>query len=102
LASSAKTSGSGHLLWPKGCSIEDVPVDLTNAISHALKILSWHENLPSDEIPPEWMWSLDHEIEDWFIQVEYLREQKFNGGGEESYDPAVLDTNEYAARMRDD
>ena len=48
------------------------------------------------------MWSLDHEIEDWFIQVEYLREQKFNGGGEESYDPAVLDTNEYAARMRDD
>mgnify|MGYP001011378439 len=40
-------------------------------------ILSWQENLPSDEMPPYWMWHLDWEIEDWFRKVQRKRDAKY-------------------------
>ena len=50
-------------------SIEEVPVDLLRAISHANKILDWYENLSEKDIPPEWMWGIDSELEVWFEEV---------------------------------
>jgi hypothetical protein len=89
-------------MWPTGCSsIDQVPVDLVSSIAHALKVLSWYENLPKHEIPPEWMWHLDHELEDWWQEVEYLREQKYSNGGSADDEPVVMERNEYAARMRE-
>lgn len=41
---------------------------------HALKILSWQENMVSDEMPPSWMWHLDHELVLWFEKLEKKRE----------------------------
>ncbi len=46
-------------------------------MNHALTIISWQENLPSDEMPPYWMWHLDWEIEDWFKMVQRKRDQKY-------------------------
>lgn len=40
-------------------------------------ILSWQENLSEDEIPPEWMWPLDHELVLWFDEVKRKRDEKF-------------------------
>lgn len=36
-------------------------------------VLNWHENRPSKEIPPRWMWHLDHEINTWFERLEEER-----------------------------
>lgn len=51
-----------------------MPVDLLRAISHANKILDWHENLVEKEIPPEWMWPFDKAISEWFDDVKQARE----------------------------
>lgn len=50
-------------------SIEDLPIDLLKTISHATKIMDWHENLTEDDVPPEWMWPFDKELEKHFEQV---------------------------------
>lgn len=43
------------------------------AVSHALTILRWQENLLPDELPPEWMWHLPDELEEWFEVIEARR-----------------------------
>lgn len=58
------------------------------AIAHAYTILSWQENLPKTEMPPEWMWSLDEPIEEWFEEVEAVREDR-NAGGRANQDTDV-------------
>lgn len=96
----SKSTGNGQVLWPRGCtSIDDVSVDLATAISHALKILSWYEVYTKNEIPPEWMWPLDHELEDWFEEVHRQRSQGLPTGTDE--EPVSMERNEYAARMRE-
>ena len=68
-------------MWPKGCSrLEDVPADLLYAISHANRILEWHENLPSDEVPPEWMWPYDRQLKKWFDEVDEERRNRYGTG----------------------
>lgn len=52
------------------------------AIEHAHTILSWQANLPDKDIPPLWMWHLDHELEDWFEDLNASR----NGSGDSSDD----------------
>lgn len=47
------------------------------AVNHAHVILGWQENLAKDETPPEWMWSLDDELEKWFDEVEEARREKY-------------------------
>lgn len=104
LASSAKNSGSGHLLWPRGVdSIQDVPQDLVVAIEHAYKILSWHENMVNKEdIPPEWMWSLDWELEVWFLELQRKREAAGTpAGGGAVVEDAPMMQNELAAGLRE-
>jgi hypothetical protein len=40
------------------------------AISHALSILHWQENLTSEDMPPEWMWPLNDSLDEWFEEVD--------------------------------
>lgn len=46
------------------------------AVSHALTVLRWQENLFDGEIPPEWMWPLDDQLEEWFEAVTRARKEK--------------------------
>lgn len=64
-------------MFPKGIDIHNVPNDLFTAVEHALRVLSWQENLPADECPPAWMWNLDWEIEEWFKKLKIERENKY-------------------------
>lgn len=57
-----------------------MPADLLRAVEHAHFICSWQENLPEDEQPPEWMWSLDHELADWFDQLDRKRNNERDSG----------------------
>lgn len=43
------------------------------AVSHALTVIGWQENLLSEEMPPEWMWPLTDELEEWFEAVSARR-----------------------------
>lgn len=96
---SVQKNGNGSFLYPKGIdTIDEVPWDLTYAISHANKVLSWQENLSSDEMPPSWMWPFDEELELWFEDVERLREEKYSGNGSE--EPADMIGNEYSDRFK--
>ena len=42
------------------------------------------ENLTKDEMPPDWMWPFDDELEQWFADVEEARNQKYGGGSASS------------------
>lgn len=44
------------------------------AIEHALTILSWHENLPSKEVPPEHLWEDPEGLEQWWKHVDAMRD----------------------------
>jgi hypothetical protein len=59
------------------------------AVNHAHIILSWLENLGKDEIPPEWMWALDDELEKWFDGVEEARNEKYGINDSRSNDTVV-------------
>lgn len=43
------------------------------AIEHALNVLSWHENLQKEEIPPEHLWEDSEGLEEWWKRVEAKR-----------------------------
>ena len=49
-------------------------------MSQALTILNWQENLGSEDMPPEWMWTVDDELEIWFDEVKARREERYNAG----------------------
>ena len=83
MVAATKSTGSGHLVWPKGLTAEDVPAELICVINHALLIVSWQENLPSEEIPKYWMWHLDWEVEEWFVEVKRKRDLKYGSTSEE-------------------
>jgi hypothetical protein len=74
-------------------------VDLSAAIDHALLVLNWQENLPGDEMPPQWMWAFDDELELWFEDVEAKREAKY-GGGSSGDEQAPMMGNELSAGRR--
>lgn len=46
------------------------------AIDHAQRILDWQENLASEDMPPQWMWPLDHELIAWFDDVRRRHEAR--------------------------
>lgn len=47
-------------------------------------VLGWQENLQKDEIPPEWMWTLDEDLEAWFQDVEEARKAKYSSNNSDS------------------
>lgn len=104
LASLSQQTGSFKSLVPKGYNFSTIPTDLFNAIEQAFRILSWQENLGQDEMPPEWTWNLDWEIEAWFKKIKIDRERKWGNGSSPSADVAesdeMFDDNVYFDRIK--
>lgn len=64
-------------------------------------IVSWQENLADEEVPPEWMWALDHELIGWFDEVKRKRDEKYGrSNDDDDRDEAPMMTNELAAARR--
>lgn len=64
-------------------------------------ILTWQENLPSEETPPDWMWHLDWELEGWFEEVQRKRDEKYGRDRDDDDDVIVpMMNNELAAKKR--
>lgn len=77
---------------------------LLDAIAHAHRVLSWMENLTEDEMPEEWRWPLDWEIEKWSDELKAIRAEKYGGAPKGNSDFNMTgpdwDENEYAAQFR--
>lgn len=71
------------------------------ALAHADTILSWFENVPRKEIPPQWMWSLPgikpddddpyppifgDPLAQWWEDVEQRRKDRASGHGSDDDD----------------
>lgn len=96
MAAMAK-KGNPQILFPVGCNtVEELPWDLSLAISHAFAILSWYENRPSDKIPPRYMWPHDEELEKFFKRVDDVDNQS---SSDDDDDEGAIH-NEYAERFR--
>lgn len=78
------TGGASTLFAPGVSNVNEMSQDFFSAMHHANTILSWQENLTKDEVPPPWMWPFPEHLEEWFTEVEFMREQRYGGG--ESYD----------------
>lgn len=73
------------------------------AIEQALLILSWYENLPEDEVPPEHLWEDSEGLEMWWADVKAKREDgvptsRGRGGNDDDDDdpaPGMVE-NDYA------
>lgn len=85
----SKATGSQDLLWPEGATVETIPDDLLIAIDQAVRVLSWLENLSSDEVPPSWMWHLDWKLEEWFEQVERDRDKKYGSSSGDQHNSVM-------------
>jgi hypothetical protein len=70
------------------------------AVNHAHVILSWQENLGEDEIPPEWMWPLDEELESWFDEVKESRRDRAGNRDNGRSSTVPLMQNELTRRRR--
>jgi len=99
VVATSKSTGSGHLVWPDGCGIEDVPDDLMVAIEQAVRICSWLESFPADEVPPRWMWHLDWKVDDWFKEVDRRRDAKFKGSQSSEHEAAWREMDEDDSRV---
>jgi hypothetical protein len=83
-------------LWPREAkTIEDVPYDLVVAIEQGYTILGWYENLTNEERPPKWTWHLDHELVEWFKELDRKRKEKFNIDSDDDESPEMMQ-NEYS------
>lgn len=40
-------------------------------------------------MPPEWMWSVDHELEIWFERVQEEREERYGGSASRETTPMM-------------
>lgn len=72
-------------------------MDLIRAIEHADRICGWQENLTREEMPPDWMWHLETELEAWFEEVDAKRRDKYGG---DTRDEVPTMQNEYADRLK--
>ena len=75
------------------------------AVSSALTVLSWFENLPDEEQPPREIWYSEELLADWFKKVKENRGNKKSSGTKSKalYDraeDAPMTDNELAAETR--
>ena len=61
-----------------------MPWYLQVAIEQSLTILSWYENLPKEDVPPEHLWEDSQGLELWWATVEERRELDPLGSGKPS------------------
>jgi hypothetical protein len=73
------------------------------AMNHALTVISWHENLPKEDLPPRQIWYSGEKVDNWFKDVEDKRSQNRPSGKSSSYDDAddvPMSTNELVESYR--
>lgn len=70
------------------------------AISHAMRILNWRENLPDDEMPPEEIWMHEDELEKWFEEVSEKRNSRFGGSSSNDVEVPMMSNEELTERFR--
>ena len=58
-------------------------------------ILAWHENLPEEDMPPRWMWTLDEDLERHFEKVKDRRSAGISADDDDD-DVGVVIRNDYA------
>lgn len=58
-----------------------------HAVNEALMVISWHENLPKDEVPPRHIWWSGDLLDNWFEDVDRRRKRKTTGKSS-TYDEA--------------
>lgn len=61
---------------------------LIQAVNEALMVLSWHENLPKDDVPPRHIWWSSDMLDKWFEEVERRRKKQSSGGKKSTYETA--------------
>jgi hypothetical protein len=76
-----------------------MPADLMMAVSHALNVIHWQENLLEEDMPPEWMWPLNDELDEWFDAVD-ARRKEGSGHDDDLTDAPDMMTNELARGRR--
>ena len=57
-----------------------MPWFLQVAIEQALMILNWYENLPEEEIPPQYLWEDPEGLEQWRQQLRDRKEYAASTG----------------------
>jgi len=77
-----------------------VPHDLLQVIQWGQTICSWQEHLSKDEMPPEWMWAVDHELEIWFERVDAERDEKYGTGRKSKDTQSPMMDNELLVERR--
>lgn len=70
------------------------------AITHAQAVLNWQENLMTEDMPPEWMWPLPDELEDWFKDVKARHDEKYGTGEKDDDDVTDMTQNELTRGMK--
>lgn len=81
-------------------SIDEVSFELVSAISHAVRVVGWQENLRSKEMPPRWMWAHAKELEEWFEEVDTLRRQEY-GIEDDGGESVEMTRNTLSSRFKD-
>jgi putative NADPH-quinone reductase len=66
---------------------------------HADYLLQLQQDLSSEEMPPEWMWPLPWEMEQWIDRVVRERKAKY-GGNDSDFDSADYTENEFATEWK--
>lgn len=90
LVRAAEAAGDMSSLFPPGIEkLYDLPFTIHHAILAALNYLSFNE-LPKDERPPRWMWLDGEKLDEWFKDVERLRDQKYGGGDQSRMEKSNL------------
>ncbi len=84
------------LLLPEGIDhLVDAPHTLHDALSTGLRILTWHENLEREEVPPRRMWLNGEQLNEWFEEVDRKRKEKYGIDRDPDEDPnAIYEDNE--------
>lgn len=74
------------------------------AIEHALIVLTWHENLQKEDVPPEYLWEDSEGLEMWWKTVEDRQEDgrsTTRGRADDSDEEAPgLQENDYARYLK--
>lgn len=77
-----------------------MPHELVMAIEHSHRILDWQDNLVSEEIPPQWMWPFEEELQIWFQQVEEKRNERNGRSGDNGDTNVPMMSNDMAKGRR--
>jgi len=58
--------------------------------------MQWEENLLAEDMPPEWMWGLGDDLEEWFDEVA----ERYKSGRARDDDDGDMTENEMARDRR--